>query len=621
MVQVSSVRRFDSIACGRKTVVSAIALAIAALGSARAASAQSAENVAVVINDRSADSRTIGEYYAAKRGVPAGNVFRLRTALDEDIDRATFNSSIDQPLRALITARGLHDRVLYLVLTKDIPLRIRGTEGPVGTAATVDSELTLLYRRLVGTHAPIPGTVPNPYYAADSTVASVKPFTHRTQDIFLVSRLDGPSVQVVLALIDRGLAPASDGVVRLTTTAGETERVHAAADMVAAQSRAARVSLDTDTQQPGDRWLGYYGVPLTEANEVPFAPGSIAAFSAYVPVTFRHQQPRYDTAYAPRTPPPRTVGDLLQHGLTGVAADIASPETSIRPDILFPAYLAGASIVEAAYLSMTAVGGNTVVLGDPLCAPFRRTILTSAEIEDHADPVTGLPAVYSRQRVAELAAAVPFVPSAAIALVLGADTRMHAGDPVGQRALLERAVSIAPGFAFAQFNLGALDSAEGYHDAAIDRYRLALDAEPPSARDIRWAVTGYEDSVRVRPAALSNLAYALAVYRHAPEEALPLARTAFASSPDNPSVLDTLAWIEYLLGDTANALLHIRQSLALKRPSTAVQLHAAEIFTVAGAIDEAESLLQEVLRRQPSLAGSEDVARVRARRRDGEAHK
>ena len=43
------------------------------------AAAQTAENVAVVINEASAESRQIGEYYVKAREIPAANVIRLMT--------------------------------------------------------------------------------------------------------------------------------------------------------------------------------------------------------------------------------------------------------------------------------------------------------------------------------------------------------------------------------------------------------------------------------------------------------------------------------------------------------------------------------------------------------------
>ena len=51
--------------------------------------AQSAENVAVVINDNSQASRQIGEYYVRKRGIPPSNVFHIKTSPSDTIDRVT----------------------------------------------------------------------------------------------------------------------------------------------------------------------------------------------------------------------------------------------------------------------------------------------------------------------------------------------------------------------------------------------------------------------------------------------------------------------------------------------------------------------------------------------------
>jgi uncharacterized protein (TIGR03790 family) len=579
------------------------------------AAAQSAENVAVVINDRSADSRTIGEYYASKRGVPADNLFHIQAPVGDEIDRAAFTYSIDRPLRALLSSRRLHDRVLYLVLTKDIPLRIRGSSGPLGSEATVDSELTLLYRSMVGSHVPIPGTVSNPYYAGDGDLVDIKPFTHRDQDIFLVSRLDGPSVRDVLALIDRGLSPASDGVVRLLPASGEHERIAAAAARIAASAGEDRVSIEMDlSHDPNRRWLGYYGGLITEDTETPFAPGSIAAFRAYTPPVF-HRQPSERNVPASGSGHKRvqrTLDDLLQHGLTGAIVDAMSPGTAVRPDILFSAYLAGASIVEASYLSMASLSGNSFVIGDPLCAPFRQRTIGRSEIEAGPDLVTELPAVFSERRVAEIFLTVPFVAKSAIALTLGADAHMHRGDRVGERRMLEEAITIAPDFALAQFNLATLDREEGQQDEAIARYQLALDADPPNAREILWPIAGFIGAARVRTAALNNLAFALAVYRNAPHDALPLARSAVIQAPQEPLVLDTLAWVEYLAGDTANALVHIRASLATGTSPESVLLHAAAILAANGQGDDAKMQLNEFLRRRPDLASSSEVKRAQA---------
>jgi tetratricopeptide (TPR) repeat protein len=207
------------------------------------------------------------------------------------------------------------------------------------------------------------------------------------------------------------------------------------------------------------------------------------------------------------------------------------------------------------------------------------------------------------------------VPKSAIALTLGADAYKQRGDPVGRRARLEEAVAIAPDFALAQFHLAILEDEEGRYDAAIARYRLALDAEPPHARDIRWEFAEYAGAARVRTGALNNLAYALAVHRNAPHEALPLAQHAVAQSPQDAMVLDTLAWVEYLDGDIQNALVHIRASLAIARTSESVQLHAAAILAASGEWDEARRHLSDVRQRRPELATSDQVTRVQAQLR------
>src|SRR5262245_48163659 len=96
---------------------SAICLA-AWFGASRAVHAQSAENVAIVINDNSADSKQIGEYYARLRSLPQSNVLRIQTSTDDAIERDAYVRTIEQPLGMAIRRAGLHDRLLYLVLTK-----------------------------------------------------------------------------------------------------------------------------------------------------------------------------------------------------------------------------------------------------------------------------------------------------------------------------------------------------------------------------------------------------------------------------------------------------------------------------------------------------------------------
>ena len=226
--------------------------ALAVMGSGRAA-AQSAANLLVVINTASADSDAVGRHYIARRAVPSENVCLLVAPTTESITRAAYESQIERPIWKCIADARAHDRILYIVLTKGVPIRITGTGGRSGTTASVDSELTLLYRRRVGRVAPVMGFVPNPYFAGSAAIETIRPFAHDRYDIYLVTRLDGYSVHDVEALIDKGMAPARDGRFvldergALLDSGGDTW-LREAAQRLRAQGLGERVVLDESTK-------------------------------------------------------------------------------------------------------------------------------------------------------------------------------------------------------------------------------------------------------------------------------------------------------------------------------------------------------------------------------------
>ena len=63
---------------------------------------------------------------------------------------------IEAAISTTLIRNDLQDKVLYIVLTKGVPFGLPGTEGRDGTISSVDSELTLLYRRMVGEQVPRP---------------------------------------------------------------------------------------------------------------------------------------------------------------------------------------------------------------------------------------------------------------------------------------------------------------------------------------------------------------------------------------------------------------------------------------------------------------------------------
>src|SRR5262249_6455682 len=138
---------------------------VAPIGWPSAGSAITADEVLIVVNERSAISQQIGERYRTVRSVPTNQVVQIHTEPVEEIERSTFGAEFAQQTAAHHVNQRLPDRILAIALTKGVPLKIRGSSGLHGTQASVDSELTLLYRGLVLGPTTAEGRIANPYFS------------------------------------------------------------------------------------------------------------------------------------------------------------------------------------------------------------------------------------------------------------------------------------------------------------------------------------------------------------------------------------------------------------------------------------------------------------------------
>lgn len=117
----------------RKALLAMFAAILAVPG---VAGAITSDQVLIVVNDRAPISERIGEYYRMARGIPKEHVARIQTDPHEEIDRATFKREIEQPIGAHLVGHRLQDQIVVIVLTKGVPLKIRGTGAP-GSAERV----------------------------------------------------------------------------------------------------------------------------------------------------------------------------------------------------------------------------------------------------------------------------------------------------------------------------------------------------------------------------------------------------------------------------------------------------------------------------------------------------
>jgi uncharacterized protein (TIGR03790 family) len=590
-------------------MLAASAAAAAMLGAGRA-TAQTSANLLLVVNTASADSDAVAKRYIARRSVPRDNVCLIVAPTTESISRSAYDSQIEQPIWKCITTARAHDRILYIVLTKGVPIRITGTPGRMGTLASVDSELTLLYRRRAGRVAPVTGFVPNPYFAGSAAVDTIKPFAHDRYDIYLVTRLDGYSVRDVEALIDKGGAPTRDGRFVLDergslVDSGGDAWLRTAAQRLRAQGFGERVVLDESakvvTQQ--SKVLGYYSWGSNDPAirlrhfDLDFVPGALAGmFVSTDGRTFKEPPANWmpaneatrESIYAGSHQ--SLIGDLIRDGVTGTVGYVDEPylDATIRPEILFPAYVSGRNLAEAFYAATPYLSWQTLVIGDPLCAPFEGARRTAEEIDPGFDADTELPIQFAKQRLSTVPSTVK--QDSKIAYVR-AVSRTDAGNLKGARESLETAVIADPRFTAARMELAEAQERDGQVDRAIANYRAIVDFEPNQS---------------TLSIALNNLAMILA-RQGKPMEALPYSERAVAIVKTEPAYIDTLAWVQHLLGTDKLSASTMRTARALGGSDPEILWHAAVIFAAAGDAPRAKAELKAALEADPKLAELSEI--------------
>jgi hypothetical protein len=273
---------WSGLGLSRAAVCCALATVCCSLAAPVAQGQLRPEQVLVVYDSRLPDSLAVAEYYAGSAKVPGGaggragvrpgvravNIASLTGVVfsSSDLSYANFIAGLRDPLRGWLSAQALEGEIRCIVLTKGLPHRLQDLNwAPLGdapvsasdamnqgnyTAASVDSELTLLWQNLSAGEAngmgdsKADGGIVNPYARqsvsingfSTANITSAKQFlvasglgtgqgwisnaTNPAQklspgDMYLVCRLDGPDVASVLAMIDR-----AQGLLLNVNTAG-----------------------------------------------------------------------------------------------------------------------------------------------------------------------------------------------------------------------------------------------------------------------------------------------------------------------------------------------------------------------------------------------------------------
>ncbi|HTS28435.1 MAG TPA: TIGR03790 family protein [Bryobacteraceae bacterium] len=343
--------------------------------------AQTGENVLLVVNRNAPVSGQIADYYRQKRSVPAQNVCYLAATPDEEITWDIYQQQIEKPVADCLKKAGLQEKVLYLVTTLGVPLKVAGSgSGLKAENASVDSELTLLYSKLKGNTYGRAGALDNPFFMKRDT-----PFRHPQFPIYLVTRLASYDFGEVKDMIDRSLAARNRGkfVIDLSSPSDEDGNnwLRTAAILLPAD----RVILDESTTVLYGQKdvIGYASFGSNDPNRkrrrlgIEWLPGAVATeFVSTNARTFK--KPPDDWTYTNWTDKLHFFGgspqglstDLLHEGATAASGNVYEPFLvgCVRPDYLFPAYFRGRNLAESYYLGLRWLSWQGVVLGDPLCA-------------------------------------------------------------------------------------------------------------------------------------------------------------------------------------------------------------------------------------------------------------
>ncbi|MEO8097335.1 MAG: TIGR03790 family protein [Acidobacteriota bacterium] len=343
--------------------------------------AQGPANVLVVVNDASALSRSIGEYYAQRRSIPLKNVCHIKASLAEVIERPDYNRSVAAPVTGCLQRQQLVEQILYIATTAGVPLSIAGKTGATGDYASVDSELATLYGDLKDGHGhSLNGPLRNPLFGKREAA-----FTHANFPIYLVTRLEAYDFEGVKRMIDSGLAAENRGKFVIDLKSNDEEPGNDWLRRAMLLLPEDRVIFDESSKVLLNQTdvIGYAGWGSNDPNRkqrflgFKWLPGAVA--TEYVSTNAR------TFARPPKTwnisdwgvlsrplwfagSPQTMTADYVEEGASAATGHVTEPflATTPHPEYLLPAYFKGRNLAESFYLSIPALSWQNIVIGDPL---------------------------------------------------------------------------------------------------------------------------------------------------------------------------------------------------------------------------------------------------------------
>lgn len=350
---------------------------------------EESRRVLIVCNIDSGDSIALTEYYARKRNVPPEHVVQIQVPTTEEVQMSVYEADIERPIREAIAK--LEHRIDFIVLTKGIPFRVNDSFG-----YSVDSLLVGMKKsgEMMPANMPPGGEYlrnhANPYFNSE------EPFNSSKFGIYLVTRLDGYTVEDAKRMVERSIkAKAERGPFVFDLAHNRTDNPDQSESSGWHQNRMMDAAADLENRgfdvviedagvirqmdergntrdiylAPKERLMGYVtwgsndaAFDLDRYRSIQFLSGAIA--ETYVSTSAR--------TLIPTDEGQSLVGDLIEQGVTGVKGYVSEPWTIAlaRVDVLFDRYTRGSNLAESFYAASQLIRWKDVVFGDPLCRPF-----------------------------------------------------------------------------------------------------------------------------------------------------------------------------------------------------------------------------------------------------------
>lgn len=336
------------------------------------AQAQTPANVLVVANVNSAESVGLARAYMTARNVPERNLLLVEWDAARGAAYATREQTYELNRRIRKQAEKIGG-INFVLMCANLPCSIR--EPLTGTPATFYGSVDSWIAGNVTKGGTQKTKKANPYFGQYNALQRFD--SARYGGMLLVTRLDGWTWEDAHALIRKATEAMAQKPPpgRPYADIAPARQTYANNWLKEVEKYGGVLELTTAFKAPLEPVSGYFSwgsndprYSKTEWSKIRFAPGALVeTFVSTSALQLRWPAPAGANVQS-------QIHDLLRQGATGAKGYVAEPYLSAvaQPGLLLKAYTSGYTLAEAYYYASPFIGWKDVVIGDPLCAPYRR---------------------------------------------------------------------------------------------------------------------------------------------------------------------------------------------------------------------------------------------------------